>query len=550
LKTLAKLVVVSMLTWGCGPTDEGAGTTAADRLRKYTTVRLSTDVSALSESERAMIPHLIRAAEAMNDAFWQQSFGSREELLASLDDDESRRFAEINYGPWDQLANNEPFLEDYEAKPAGARFYPDDMTKEELESAAAESEEKAQALRSLYTMIRRDATGGLQAIPYSVVFEESFGVAASELRAAAELAEDPGLKRYLELRAAALLSDDYRESDLAWMDMKNNTLDIVIGPIETYEDRLFGYKAANEALVLVKDLEWSERLSRYVELLPELQRSLPVPDEYKRETPGLESDLNAYGVIFYAGDANAAVKAIAVNLPNDEKVQLQKGTRRLQLKNAMRAKFDEILVPIADILIAADQRQLVRFEPFFENVMFHEVAHGLGIKNTVSGSGTVRSALKERASALEEAKADVLGLFMVEELSRRGELDEADVADNYVTFVASLFRSVRFGAASAHGRANLAELNFLEERGAFAYDLSSATYRVDVDRARAAVQELAGVILRFQGDGDYEGLGRFHEKYQVISASLEGSLSRLADSGIPVDIVFEQGLSVLGLESE
>jgi hypothetical protein len=541
---------MSMVTFGCGGGGEESVRAVSDRLRDYEIVRLTTDVAALSPSERAMIPHLIRAAAAMEEAFWQQSYGSRDELLASLPDEDSRRFAEINYGPWDQLAGNEPFVEGYEEKPAGARFYPEDMTKEELEAAAAESEEKAQALKSLYTMVRRDESGKLVAIPYSVFFEESYGLAASELRQAAELAEEPGLKRYLELRADALLSDSYRESDLAWMDMKDNALDIVIGPIETYEDRLFGYKAANEAFVLVKDREWSERLARYVTLLPELQRALPVPEEYKRETPGLESDLNAYDVIYYAGDANSGSKAIAVNLPNDEEVQLQKGTRRLQLKNAMRAKFDEILVPIVEVLIASDQRELVRFDAFFENVMFHEVAHGLGIKNTLKGDGTVRSALKERASALEEAKADVLGLFLVEQLSRRGELDDEELADNYVTFVASLFRSVRFGAANAHGRANLAQLNFLEERGAFAYEETSGTYRVNVERARAAIEELAGVILTFQGDGDYDGLGRFNEKYQRAGPVLEASLARLAEKAIPVDIVFEQGLGVLGLESE
>ncbi len=526
---------------------EEAPADSASRLRRYTTVTLSTDVEALTDSERKMIPHLVRAAEAMDRTYWEQAYGDKEKLLSSLESDAARRYAEINYGPWDRLDENAPFVDGFEEKPEGANFYPEDMTKEELETAAAESEERSQALRSLYTMVRRNEGGDLQTIPYSVFFEEAFGAAANELRQAAELAEDPSMKRYLELRAEALLSDDYRASDMAWMDMKDNTLDIVIGPIETYEDQLFGYKAANEAFVLVKDREWSARLSRYAALLPELQKALPVPDEYKQESPGLDSDLNAYDVIYYAGDGNAGAKAIAVNLPNDEEVQLQKGTRRLQLKNAMRAKFDEILVPIGSVLIAEEERDAIAFEPFFENVMFHEVAHGLGIKNTIDGNGTVRSALEEHASAIEEAKADVLGLFMVEELAKRGELDDTELRDNYVTFLASIFRSVRFGGAAAHGRANLMQLSFLEEKGAFLYDPETKTYRVELEKMGPAVRELAAVILKLQGDGDYEGLKRFQEKYQVVSPRLQESLDRVAERGIPVDIVFEQGLEVLGL---
>ncbi len=520
---------------------------AAARLGRYTTVRLTTDVAALTDSEKKMIPHLIRAADAMDRTYWEQAYGDKEKLLSSLDTEAARRYAEINYGPWDRLDDNEAFVEGTGDKPEGANFYPEDMTKEELETAAAESEERARALKSLYTMVRRNEAGDLTTIPYSVFFEEAFGAAAEELRQAAGLAEDPGLKRYLELRAEALLSDDYRPSDMAWMDMKDNTLDIVIGPIETYEDQLFGYKAANEAFVLVKDREWSGRLSRYAALLPDLQKALPVPDEYKKESPGLDSDLNAYDVIYYAGDGNAGAKAIAVNLPNDEEVQLQKGARRLQLKNAMRAKFDEILVPIAGTLIAAGQRDGIGFEPFFENVMFHEVAHGLGIKNTIDGKGTVREALQEHASAIEEAKADVLGLFMVEELAKRGELTDTELRDNYVTFLASIFRSVRFGAAAAHGRANLMQLSFLEEKGVFLFDPEAKTYRVELDKMGPAVRELASVILMLQGDGDYEGLKRFQEKYMVVSPRLQESLDLVAAKGIPVDVTFEQGLEVLGL---
>jgi hypothetical protein len=513
------------------------------RLAKYTTVRLTTDYAALTPKERQMIPLLIEAAREMDTIFWQQAYGDPDALLRSIPDPKVRRFAEINYGPWDRLANNEPFVPNVRAKPDGATLYPWDVTKAEFERAVAAGGPRADSLKSLYTVITRDAARNLVAVPYHKAFAAPTQRAAAKLREAAQLAEDAGLKRYLELRAQALLTDQYQASDLAWLDMKTNTIDVVIGPIETYEDALFGYKAAHEAYVLVKDQEWSKRLSRYAAMLPGLQRGLPVPEPYRRETPGTDSDLNAYDAVFYAGDANAGSKTIAINLPNDEQVQLQKGTRRLQLKNSMRAKFDAILVPIAQELIAADQRRNVAFDAFFSNTMFHEVAHGLGIKNTINGRGTVREALKEQASALEEGKADVLGLYMVTALHGQGEMQGTDLADNFVTFVASIFRSVRFGAASAHGRANIARFNFLREKGAITRDAATGTWRVNEPVMRTAMNELSALILKLQGDGDYAGVVAFMEKYGSIGPDLQADLDRLSRKGIPVDVVFQQGMT-------
>ncbi|HZG44138.1 MAG TPA: hypothetical protein VEY93_14415 [Longimicrobium sp.] len=524
-------------------------TSAADsigrKLAQYTSVRLTTDLP-LSARDRQIIPLLIDAARDMDAVWRQQTYGNLDSLMASIQDPRVRRYVEINYGPWDRLAGNAPFLGGVGPKPQGANVYPADMTREQFEAAVAGGGARADSLRSLYTLVRRGPGGRLTAVPYSQAFRPYVERAAARLRQAAALAEDPGFRRYLELRAAALLNDDYQPSDLAWLDMKNNTLDVVIGPIETYEDALFGYKASYEAYVLVKDQEWSRRLSRYAALLPALQRGLPVPDAYKRETPGTDSDLNAYDVLYYAGEANAGSKTIAINLPNDEQVQLQKGTRRLQLKNAMRAKFDRILVPIATMLIAPDQRRHVTFDAFFGNTMFHEVAHGLGIKNTINGGGTVREALKEQASALEEGKADVLGLYMQVQLQEMGEL-QGDAMDSYTTFLASIFRSVRFGAASAHGRANVARFNYFQERGAFSRDAATGTYRVDPARMRQAMNALSEQILRFQGDGDYAGVQAFMARYGQIGPELQADLGRLATAGIPVDVVFEQGTDVLGL---
>jgi hypothetical protein len=527
------------------PLPAGADSPIEKKLAQYTTVRLTADLSKLSERERRMIPLLIDAAHSMDAIFWRQAYGNRDSLLESIRDPSTRRYAEINYGPWDRLDDNASFVAGAGPKPAGSGFYPQDMTKEEFEAAASKSPERGNALRSLYTLVRRDSARALLAVPYHEAYADQVRPAAAKLREAAQLADDPGLKRFLELRSRALETDDYQASDLAWLDMKDNTIDLVIGPIETYEDHLFGYKASNEAFVLVKDRDWSKRLARYAAMLPSLQRELPVPPAYKQEKPGTDSDLNAYDAVFYAGDANAGSKTIAINLPNDEQVQLQKGTRRLQLKNAMRAKFDKILVPISTELIAEDQQRHINFDAFFSNVMFHEVAHGLGIKNTINRKGTVREALKEQAGALEEGKADILGLFMITKLHQRGELKDQDLDDNYVTFLASIFRSIRFGASSAHGRANAAQLSFFQDRSAFSRDSATGRYRVDFPRMRAAVDELAGQILRFQGDGDYAGVRNFMAERGRLSPTLQQDLGRLGAKGIPVDIVFEQGAGVL-----
>jgi len=538
------IVCVSL---ACGdPNANGGryGKTGDPMLDKYATVRLTTDMGKLAPHERKMIPILIKASEHMDDAFWMQAYGDKDALLASIDDKNKRRFAVINYGPWDRLENNEPFVDGVGAKPSGANFYPKDMTKAEFEAHLANHPEDADQFTSLYSMIRRNEGGKLVAIPYSEFFKEQCQGAAALLNEAAELAKDDGLRFYLRTRALALITNNYRPSDMQWMDMKNNGVDVVIGPIENYEDQMFAHKAAFEAYVLVKDKDWSKRLEKYAALLPGLQRDLPVDAKYKQESPGTDSDLNAYDVVYYAGDCNAGSKTIAINLPNDEQVQLKKGTRRLQLKNAMRAKFDKILEPIADVLIAKDQRKHITFDAFFGNTMFHEVAHGLGIKNTINGRGTVRTALKELGSALEEGKADILGLYMVTKLREQGELTDGQLEDNYVTFMAGIFRSVRFGAASAHGRANMLRFNYFKDAGAFTRD-GDGRYRVNMEKMKAAMTSLSQKILQLQGDGNYDGVKALMAEKGNVGPQLQEDLDRLESAGIPVDVVFEQGMSVL-----
>ncbi|QHT67705.1 Zn-dependent hydrolase [Rhodocytophaga rosea] len=515
-------------------------TTMKARLSKYVSVRLNASLLSLTAKEKQMLPLLIEAAQVMDELFWMEAYSNKDSLLQAITDLEQKQYVQINYGPWDRLENNESFIKGVGQKPDGAGFYPADMTKEEFEQANLPDK------KSQYTLLRRNTDGKLGTVPYHVAFKNQVDKAAGLLRQASQLAEDAGLKKYLSLRADALLTDNYQPSDLAWMSMKNNTLDVVIGPIETYEDRLFGYKAAHEAYVLIKDQEWSKRLAKYAAFLPELQNGLPVKDAYKKEMPGTDADLNAYDVVYYAGDCNAGSKTIAINLPNDEEVQLKKGTRRLQLKNAMQAKFDKIMIPIAEMLIVSEQRKYIDFDAFFANTMFHEVAHGLGIKNTINKKGTVREALKEHSSALEEGKADILGLYMITQLHKKGEL-QGDLKNYYTTFMAGIFRSVRFGAASAHGTANMIRFNFFKQKGAFERD-SSGTYRVNFDKMQEAMNELSETILTLQGDGNYTEVGKLVSEKGKIDAELQTDLDRLSKAQIPVDVVFEQGKEVLGLQ--
>ncbi|NVK21576.1 MAG: Zn-dependent hydrolase [Kangiellaceae bacterium] len=507
----------------------------------YAPFTLTSDLSHLSDNQKHMVGLLIDAGKIMDNLFWQQAYGDKEKLLNSIDDLKAKQFAVINYGPWDRLDGNKPFIDGFDVKNKGAQYYPADMTVEEFEAWEQDGKD------GLYSMVERDQEGNLKLVPYSVAFKEQLTEASELLRQAAELADNQEFKKYLELRADALITDNYQPSDFAWMDMKTNPVEVVIGPIETYEDQLFGYRAAFSTYVLIKDLEWSERLSKFAAFLPELQKGLPVEDKYKQEMPGTDSDLNAYDVVFYAGDSNAGSKTIAINLPNDEQVQLAKGTRRLQLKNAMQAKFDKILVPIADQLIAPEQRKHITFDAFFGNTMFHEVAHGLGIKNTIDGSSTVRSALKETASALEEGKADILGLYMISELFKKGEIAEGEVMDNYVTFLAGIFRSVRFGASSAHGKANMVRFNYFKDKGAFNYNEETGHYSVNFDKMTEAMNSLSNLILTLQGNGDYEGVKSLLDTQGVISEQLAADLKLLEDKQIPVDVTFKQGKEVLGL---
>ncbi|MCX2478451.1 Zn-dependent hydrolase [Pedobacter sp. MC2016-15] len=510
------------------------------RLDIYEPVKLTTNLNALSPNDRKVLPLLIQAAQIMDELFWKQAYPQRDSLMAVVKDEDTKAFIKINYGPWDRLNNDKPFVAGVGQRPAGATFYPAGMDKAELENATLKDK------FNQYSVIEKDTAGTLTVVPYHIKFASELQQASSLMKQAALLTDDAAFKKYLNLRADALVTDNYVPSDYAWLDMKSNTLDMIIGPIENYEDKLFNARTSFEAYVLVKDKAWSKRLEKYVRLLPELQKGLPVAAKYKKEKPGTDSELNAYDVVYYAGDCNAGSKTIAVNLPNDELIQQKKGTRRSQLKNTMKAKFDKILLPISTELIDKEQQKYVVFDAFFANVMFHEVAHGLGIKKTVNGKGFVKSALKEQYGWLEEGKADVLGLYMVTGLLKKGALT-GDIKTYYTTFMAGLLRSVRFGASEAHGQANMQCFNYFKEKGAF-LRTEAGTYKVDYSKFAVAMNGLSNMILTMQGNGDKAAVEKAQKENAIISPELQSDLDRLSKKKIPVDIVFEQGADVLGVK--
>ena len=538
IKNLVMVLTLASVSLSCSDASKEESR-YADLTKQYAKVQLTSDISHLSDKEKEMLGYLFEVGEIMDDIFWTQNYGGdKETFLNSIKDPNARLFAEINYGPWNHFDNLTPFLPKHDPMPAGAGFYPADMTKEEFE--AWDNPDKT----SQYTLIRRDENGQLQAVWYHEAYAHQINHAASLMLKAANLAGDYEFARYLRMRAKALLTDNYFDSDMAWMDVRNNNVDFVVGPIENYVDALYGYKAAHEAFILIKDQAWSKQLARYAKLLPKLQKQLPVASEYKKEKPGADADLAVYDAVFYGGDCNMAGKTIAINLPNDERVQLEKGTRKLQLKNSMKAKFDNILVPIADVLMTPESRENVKFEAFFSNVMFHEVAHGMGIKNTLDGKGTVRHALKEQYSAIEEAKADILGLFLVTKLAEMKEYKNSTLEENYTTFMAGIFRSVRFGASSAHGKANMLTFNFLEREGAFTRN-EEGLYAINFENMKAAVAKLGGEILKAQGDGNYEYVKEWIATDGVIKPTLQADLDKVNGMGIPKDIYFEMSPELL-----
>ncbi len=508
------------------------------KVDEYAPVELKSDlVNNLTENEKQIVKIFFEIGQIADNLFWKQTFGDKAALEA-IQDEHAREFAMIQYGAWDRLDNNKPFLPGYGEKPATCHYYPQDITLEEFE--AFNDPNKS----SWYTVIRRNEDGSLKSVWYHEEYAEEVNRMCELLQQAADLAEDAGLKKYLLERIQAFRTDDYLASDLAWMDMKESRLDFVIGPIESYDDKFQETKTSYESFILLKDEARSKDLAKFVALLPALQKELPCQAQYKTFVPGTSSDLNVYDAVFYAGDCNSGSKTIAINLPNDERVHALKGTRRLQLRNSMKAKFDKILMPIGQMVMDPSQVGFLNFDAFFWNVTFHEVAHGLGIKQTINGKGTVDAAMGTEKTSWEEAKADILGLFMVCKLIEMGEITNITEEEAISTYIAGILRSVRFGAASSHGKANMMCFNYMEQQGAFSRN-AEGKFVIDFPKAKAAMNSWADLILTVQGDGNYEFATEFRSKNGGITPALQADLDKINNAGIPKDIRFRQGASVL-----
>ncbi|MCQ2284235.1 MAG: Zn-dependent hydrolase [Bacteroidales bacterium] len=510
------------------------------KVEEYAFFDLTTDLSKLSENDKQLIPIFFEIGQIMDDLFWEQTFGPKSSL-DTIQDKWMKEFALINYGAWDRLDNDKPFIPGFGAKPAVCNYYPQDCTLEEYEACTDKNKS------SQYTVLVRNSDGSLKSVWYHEFYKEKIDKVCALLDKAINICENPAMKKYLTLRKKALQTDDYFDSDMAWMDMKDTKLDFVVGPIECYDDKLNVLKTSYEAFVLVKNDEESNKLTKFVSMLPQLQKELPCDAKYRNYVPGTSSDLNVYDVIFYGGDCNAGGKTIAINLPNDDRVQAAKGSRRFQLRNAMQAKFDKIMKPIGEMVIEPSEQCHINFDAFFWNVTFHEVGHGLGVKTTINGKGSVDAAMKTESTNWEEAKADILGLHLVCALVDKGEITNITKEDAITTYIVGLLRSVRFGAADAHGVANMMCYNFFEEQGAFKRN-GNGTYHIDYAKAEKAIDAWIATILKTQATGDFEFASKFSKEHGTIGQSLQKDLDRINKAGIPRDIRFNQGLDILGLK--
>ena len=472
------------------------------------------------------------AADEADKIYWQQVFGEKDALLSSIQDNAAKAYVNINYGPWDRI-DGTPFIDGYGERPAGAAFYPADMTAKEFEDLADPAKD------SPYTLITRGEDGSLTPVWYHDRYAESIDKIADLLKSAADITIKESVRNYLLKKIEALRTDDYYESDMAWLDMDDSKMDLIIGPNETEDDQLYGKKASYGAFVLLKKMELTAQIDRLTSMLPELQKSLPCDDAYKTFIPGSKSEIYAYDALYYAGNYNAGVKVIAVNLPYDERVQAEKGTRTALMYNIMKEKFNRIVFPIGNLLIVDGQTAHLNDEAFFWNIVFREVAHGLGVKETVNGKGSVNTALGNEALTIEEIKGNIVGLFLACNLIDAHKLEGIVTKEDAITtYLASLVRSERFGEGSALGRANICIYNFLQEKGAFKRN-ESGKYQIDYAAAQAAVKELAGKVLEIQATGDKAAAETFESTYGKISPAFKGDLRNIRLENIPMDIVLE-----------
>ncbi len=547
IKYLLWFTILTGVGWmGCKKatpviTDYRAVTEVQQQLDKFVPVEISADISQLSSGDRQALGKLLEAAKIIDEIFLRQVYHKnvaiREELKHGSNPDYATllKYFNLNFGPFDRLEGDKPFINLNELKPEGANFYPVDMTRKEFEQWLKSHEADDSLFTATFTLIRRQGDK-LVAIPYSQAYKVFLEPAAQYLKEAAQLTDNTSLKKYLNSRAQAFLSNDYFQSDMDWMDLHDHDLEVVIGPYEVYEDRMFNYKASFTAFITLVDRGDSKKLKQLANYLNDLEERLPIPDKYKNFNRGASSPIVVVNELFTAGDTKAGVQTAAFNLPNDERVREAKGSKKVMLKNVIRAKYENIAIPIMRRVLSEKDIERTAFDAFFYHILLHEMSHGIGPGKIVKDGHqtTVSKELKETYSTLEEAKADVVGLYQFPYMIERGVFDQ-NLADKiYASFVGGIFRSVRFGISEAHGGANVITLNYLMEKGGVEFDPTTERFRVNYNRIEKAIKELSHEILMIQAHGDYEAAKAFIAKYRYISSELQKALGKLSD--IPVDI--------------
>ncbi len=542
---LSLLIFISLILLGCEnqseKTEESKGMTQTEQtIAKFVPTELKYDSNSLSENQKKVVEKLYEASKVMDEIFLDQVYSKNYQIKEDLEKQDTKEAKEklelfnIMFGPFDRLEDDAPFI-GTEKKPLGANFYPEDMSKAEFENWIKEHPQDEKAFTSEFTVIRKEK-GKLVAIPYSIYWKDKLTKASNLLKEAAEFADNPSLKKYLKSRADAFLSNDYYQSDMDWMDVKNNTIEVVIGPYEVYEDELFNYKASFESFVTLKDKAETGKLEVFKKYLRDMEIHLPIPDEYKNFDRGSESPLAVVNEVFTAGDTKAAVQTLAFNLPNDERVRQAKGSKKVMLKNVAQAKYDKLLIPITNIVLDKDQIQYVTFNSFFTHSLMHEMSHGIGpgfIK--VDGRDSeVRKELKETYATLEECKADILGMYNNVFMIEKGVFPKTFEKETYATFLAGIFRSVRFGINEAHGGGNAIIYNYLLEKGGYEYNPETQKVKVNFEKIGSVLKDLANKILMIQAKGDYQGAKDLIAKYVVNSPTMQTLRDKLSD--LPVDI--------------
>ncbi|HEX7358644.1 MAG TPA: peptidase [Ignavibacteriaceae bacterium] len=516
-----------------------------ETISKFVPVEIKYDDNLLTDREKVVLEKLYRASKIIDEIFLEQVYSKNFEIRDSLKKMnnetaylQSQLFT-IMFGPFNRLEDNDPFI-GTNKKPLGANFYPEDMTKEEFEKFVKENPNEEKSYTSEFTVIRRE-NGKLVAIPYSQFYKDKLSAASNLLKEAADNCDNPSLKKYLLSRADAFLSNDYYQSDMDWMDLKDNKIEVIIGPYEVYEDEMFNYKASFESFVTIKDPVESKKLEVFAKYLTDIEKNLPLDEKHKNYKRGSESPIVVANEVFTAGDTKAGVQTLAFNLPNDERVRQAKGSKKVMLKNVHEAKFEKLLKPIAEIVLEPEQLKYVTFDAFFNHTLMHEMSHGVGPGFiTINGKATeVKKELKETYSTMEECKADILGMYNNMFMIEKGVYPKESENEILVTFLAGAFRSMRFGIGEAHGGGNAIIYNYLLEKGGYVYDEGTQKVRVDFVKIHDALKELANLILTIQAEGNYQGAKDLIAKYAVNSPTIKVLRKKL--EALPVDIkpVFE-----------